>query len=986
MPATDLSDLYLNVDYPEDDTDINPRKEAVPQADVEKKDFFLFLLGTDTTYVDKPTHLLPKGTPGRRAYKRGDTLSFSMKALAYLKGEPWVMGTPDSPLCFSSNSIAAISGPSTLGSEVGDRIAKAMYQIILAVIHGTTHLKISAFSRGAVEAILLMHELDRIKSSLKNFPEKSLLDIMADSPCPYTKAAVKLLYVEPLASTTQARGFRNELAVRLEALTIDAFLIDPVPGDAFCSFAGWLDPRFGKKIPCQRAELLICRDERTTCFVPIIPDGIQPIIIPGHHGTACGNQYDQQGKKPWKTTAEKCSSKGKTTTVQDLVVCKLFHFWEMLGVTFEGNLDGNDLEHAQLSQLLNDYLKSSHKDEMILDHYNAVYAHDELYRKFAGGSYNKYLGRVQSKDNHRLMHYRHQRNISMSALESMSQKNFVNAEHAILYLDQLINTLLPPGMSLERLSASSIARHITHLLVNIVSEIQNPSNPKLGDALRTEEARLRFFDALSMRAELVSQKYLRNHLPEDEKAALMEAIEQSFAVLDKAQQTMTNLPSSEGRDEKLLIISECKSTLQHSLKQTVEVHFLWLEQESKELKAQIQLLFYPECFSDVWTTCLRELNSDPIFSDIANALSTLNPVSIKTVHARLLELSEMIATIHHEKDRERFQSIFNPVMAYIDAYKTNIEDYLHSIERFYDGLHGLEQAWPQLNALVGEAGLNFMDCQARVICLELEKVSGQLLKETHYDLRKVPEGVTRAFYELATRHAIAYGAEPVELTELKAQFRDENNQLRAEIKRLQDQANILEQAQSARVENELVELQRQQEVLKLKNNALSLFDNSPKFNLMAHKLMVLTNHYLRDLLHQAKTHVKNINILDYDQILPENTKNMAYHRIKCKFEKVQELRQHLMNPTQLPGDRVRQFSIALQTSEHLIKQHRDEAGLYFVKMCLIVLGSLLTGIIPTLVYAAITRKSPLFFAQSKGEQYTSLCQENLGSPIQLVHS
>jgi hypothetical protein len=971
MAKIDLSDLYLNVDYPEE---IDKRFQ--PVSSPVKKDFFLFMLGTDTTYVDKPTHLLPKKTPGRRNFKRGDTLSFSMKALAHLLGEEVVIGAPDSPLCFSSDSIAAIAGPSTLGSEVGDRIAKAIYQVILAAARGYTHLSISAFSRGAVEAILLMHELDRIKCDLKESPEKSLFDILVNSPCIYTQAAVKLLYEEPLAYTAQAHDFRRDMSRCLETLTIDAFLIDPVPGDAFCSFAGWTDPRFGKKLPCQRTELLVCRDERTTCFVPIIPEGVQPTIIPGHHGTACGNPYDQQGRKPWKTTTEKLSSKGRTTTVQDLVVCKLFHFWEMSGVTFEGNLEDNDLEHAQLSQLLNNYLKSAHKEQEILKHYNTVYAHNDMYRQFAEGSYNKYLGRVQSKDNHRLMHYHHQRNISMSALESMSQQNFVNTEHATLYLDQLINTFLPQSLpSVANQSASAIARHITHLLANIVSEIQNPSNPKLQEALKTKDARMVLFDALSMRAELISRKYLRNHLPEDEKIALMEAIEQSFAVLSKAEEIMLSLSAAEGMAEKLSVVNECKSALQSRLKQTVEAHYQWLEQESKQLTAQIQLLFHPEGFQDIWTTCLHELNTNPAFVDITNELMALNPVSMDIVTARLMALSDLIETIEQENDRAAFQFILTPVMAFINAYKMKTEDYLHSIERFYDGLHGLDQAWANLNSLVGTQGLNFIRCQPRLICLELEKLSGQLLKETGYDLRKITEGVSPAFYSIATRYGVAYGAESIEFLEFKARFRDENNHLHDEIRQLQEKTQQLEQQHQAWVDVELT-------ALKLKTDELAAFDNSPQFTLIADKLLALTEHYLTHLLKHAKKYNGNLNITDFAQILPENTKDEAYLRIKCKFKKVQELRQHLINPQQLPGGRVRYFSKGLATSAPEL--HRDSAWLLFTKMCLVILGSLVTGIVPALVYAAVTKKSPLFFARSQGEQYAVACQESLGSPLSLI--
>ena len=126
---------------------------------------FLFLLGTDTLFTAKPT--IPE-----KDYERGETLSHTAQAVATLLGESAVaeIRPKGEPLSFCSPSVDVLNGPTTLGPEVGDRIAQAIFLALRAAASGKKTLQIPAHSRGAVEATLLIHELNRIKQSFSNHP------------------------------------------------------------------------------------------------------------------------------------------------------------------------------------------------------------------------------------------------------------------------------------------------------------------------------------------------------------------------------------------------------------------------------------------------------------------------------------------------------------------------------------------------------------------------------------------------------------------------------------------------------------------------------------------------------------------------------------------------------------------------------------------------------------------------------------------------
>jgi hypothetical protein len=386
--------------------------------------YFLFMLGTNTVFTQIPV---------MKDYENGETLSYTAQLVAHKLREhhPELGARSSPPISFSTPSVDVINGPGLFGSEVGDRVARGVFLILRALVEGKTTVQISAHSRGAVEAILIAHELDRIRKELEN-TTSTLFQILINTPCPYTKAAFESLFSE----AEESPEFGDFLIARLTSAKINLFLIDPVPGelrvntkitliDVFVENLArileqqitWKDERFHMKIPCTQVELLLCRDERSASFTPLIPKESRSLIIPGHHGTASGNIYSQQ-----LTLVPVTIENRDTSLIQQLVVCKLLYFF--------------NLKHSKLDVLTNNFLKASepNKLKLLIELYNKICLNNPAYQYFSQTSYTL-VGRLESATQNRLVHYGGRHNVSLESIPVLEGhfKDFVNIEHAHLY-------------------------------------------------------------------------------------------------------------------------------------------------------------------------------------------------------------------------------------------------------------------------------------------------------------------------------------------------------------------------------------------------------------------------------------------------------------------------------------------------------------------------------------------------------------------------
>ena len=95
--------------------------------------FTLTLLGTDTQFSPNKVD---------NAYDKAETLSY----ISTLINDTSTMPT-DEVTRFRNKDVAVIDGPTTLGTEVGDRIARGVAAVLEAISRGETDISVIAHSR-----------------------------------------------------------------------------------------------------------------------------------------------------------------------------------------------------------------------------------------------------------------------------------------------------------------------------------------------------------------------------------------------------------------------------------------------------------------------------------------------------------------------------------------------------------------------------------------------------------------------------------------------------------------------------------------------------------------------------------------------------------------------------------------------------------------------------------------------------------------------
>ena len=416
--------------------------------------YTLTLLGTDTVYTPKPNPPY---------YEEGETLSI---VSSLLTGTPQIGPRQSNDAIELKNSaMTLIKGPSTAGGEVGARIADGVCEILEAIQKGETKINIIAHSRGAVEAILIAHELKRIQTLLldKNCTPEQI----TGSPCKLTKTA--LLQKQPLIQIDDV--LRNNL----QETEISILNIDPVPGGRYYGTPGirWEDPRF-YKLPdiVKEYEEYVYENERSRCFKAIVPDHdptktvFKLQALPGHHGTGSGNLRDQQGQ---------AVQDGNTSHVQQLLLLKLIDFLHRHDAHFKTTDEINQLQvtgqySANLITLIKTVLTAENTNGSIKNHYLQLY-NDIIKNRTAYQHFNKthykFLGQEQAwwamlgmaRDERILHHKEHNDTYLSTILAGSGSTHFLNAEHAQLYFTNILHVKdsTTPG---ERI------RHITDTLLN----------------------------------------------------------------------------------------------------------------------------------------------------------------------------------------------------------------------------------------------------------------------------------------------------------------------------------------------------------------------------------------------------------------------------------------------------------------------------------------------------------------------------------------
>ncbi len=262
--------------------------------------FFIFMYGTDCFFNKKV---------GANLYHLELDI-FSYMALVTSQALNEHELHDDSGLAYLTESVAVLNGPDNFGFTCQALIAKAVLLALRAVAYGKPNLYIAGHSRGAVQAALVIQELDRIRVQLNTSLEPALSDVLCQSSSERFNAAMRALLTSGLDNSQfDTQENREGLLQQINAMTYSPFLMEPVPGNApdlpVLNLGTWNDTRFDQPMPTLKKHcFLYAGDERARGFRPIVFlekhfDSIKEMpfdIIHGHHGTLFGNCFHRFGE------------------------------------------------------------------------------------------------------------------------------------------------------------------------------------------------------------------------------------------------------------------------------------------------------------------------------------------------------------------------------------------------------------------------------------------------------------------------------------------------------------------------------------------------------------------------------------------------------------------------------------------------------------------------------------------------------------------
>lgn len=367
--------------------------------------FLLVLLGTDTKYSDQSN---PKD------YPFGETLGLLAETVA-------------------EEDRFILDGPDTLGRNVGAKIAEATLVILEQMKQGRTDFFLAAHSRGAVEANLVAHQVQKVLAAFRNgqrnpAANKNDLYIVAK----YFQNPLKRKFLE----LTEDPSFDWNA---IPDPTISSFLLDPVPGGGLGPIKQirWEDPdMYGTPDFVKDSTVVIQDQEASRCFKAIVPKSDPRVKLdrtPGHHGTALGNPLTQQYKYTEQLKSSVPMHELPTVRVQEITIMRLLDALtrSRFSLSTDNISDKGQFQHrAPMKKLMTEYLKSDvrKRDEMKLSTYDIIQKHETVFHDFYETCYLG-LGCESEARKDRIIH-----NGSLSSNEYLSSvipkpKGFVNSHH-----------------------------------------------------------------------------------------------------------------------------------------------------------------------------------------------------------------------------------------------------------------------------------------------------------------------------------------------------------------------------------------------------------------------------------------------------------------------------------------------------------------------------------------------------------------------------
>lgn len=978
------------------------------QDKAAKPDYYLFFLGTEVNFVAKPD------TKKVAPYVRGETFSFAAQLTAQLLGEEGVelKGPVHVAHAYHSTSIDVINGPNTLGDEAGDRIAKGLLLSLQAIANGQTTLNLSGFSRGGVEAIVLTHELKRVKEALEidlgSTNKQSLVSILKNTSSvtggvvrtrKYTQEALETLLKDPIPAAEE-EALKKALLSGLQQLKINLFALDPVPGDSV--LVGWDEPTFYflPEFVEKRLEL-VQQHETSNCFKAVIPKGMPYEVIPGCHGTGDGNQFDDTGN-------EIKADKTDVSAVQDLVLQRWLDF---MSFTIEDNERSKELvaDHPALNNVAFNYLKASpdERDQLLLSSYQRIL---ENYPAFIFLATKCYSTRQFGPERHILYHSSNN-SIPIGDIHPHGKREtFVNKEHVSLWIKKSILAFDFNKKTFNEQMAW-IKENIKYAFKEVVPpEAEAPEKSaqnthELDDLMREQIKNPTLLaDALSMLNSTLILTYLRNHLKQEDLESYHQYFNETIAIL-KSAISAENI-SKEKKATAILFMQSIQNGLTNNL-----------YQHSKDLLSQPHRLF-DESEKIVQQIFDHEITAEQIKQDVLSWL-----VNTQEYISKLINLSAQVRRLapycNQEELAQALKELSNSSLHYNQGEKPTVNELsirlqgviAQSIIMLKNQGGVLLKATPELLNHKGE-GLNedfFQEIRhlakgmGAELAEDLQEQEARALREQEERIQF--QNSLRALEESSQKTGQAYEQLELKQEQLLAKHDSLQQQVHNLIQErtvlLEQHAQAIKASQKIEKSHEQLELKQRQLLTEntslrrlvdeLKQEAKKVSD-SKKAGLKKleaqdaeHKAAQDASLQQRALLQLEKKAA--LNALNQWQTPKEQNALITLTKLQEKtneyFEHLQEqesnhslleqkklivsgLKETLENTKVLPSRRLVQFQKQLTASGEQLKEHRDPTWQRFFRDCFRIIGLIFSGIA---VYRAAAGRCVQFFRPTEGEQY-----------------
>ncbi|HBD7142715.1 TPA: hypothetical protein KKW64_001587 [Legionella pneumophila] len=783
--------------------------------------YTLTLLGTDTTFTPKPD----------TGYEHGETLSY-VSTLVDRPGEPQLT---DNITHYRNSNIAVVDGPDTMGKAVGDRIARGVASILEAISRGETDISIMAHSRGAVEAILVAHELERIQENFKQ--GKGSADLR-NSKCPLTKTAMEAQ--KDTYESLKLEGIANNI----NNVKLSIFNIDPVPGgDLLGAPVGWKDERFFR-VPkiVKEYEQCVYENERTRCFKPIVPKcessdtKFNLFSLPGHHGTGSGNLNDQQSS-PIKI-------EGKTTEhAQQLMIIKLIDFLTRNGVAIKPGQtsDEEQVNNPSFDDLIQPLfdddgkIKKEELKEKYLTLYQEIAKNKAAYEHFNNTSY-PVLGREQSiqkvfgsyRDDRIILHQAYKDAFLSDVLPHLPGGHFVNYDHARLTINQELG--LEDGLPLNEVVDKTVKR-LGEIMnrSSKLSQLKNDDKASFSDsvandnyvhAMQSKEGFNILVDSLEGLIGEVGNIYIHDKhksMSEDERDALFKSVkgainsfksddlkdnELATAVREKIDTTIKNILTA-----KITRLNGDAEILSQKLGENL----------SEEVKSAFDKLLLTLRSGDVNNDRINEFDG---FKNQLIRLLESKPPQIKESRELLEEkLKSFEKTDPPDVVNEEMTSFFGELLEVIPDYDVN--KLMEDANQLYDELDSFKESFSSFKEL--NDSLDYAQWQT-----ELEEKQRQLIDQTARYIQKnnlnLEKDIDPLFpdnnsplYEQIKLVASNYGLENPDFVKLKRQNSELSCKIDEQVEKIKELQQIKEIHDADKIK--LEELNQELQALQVSDSA-----------------------------------------------------------------------------------------------------------------------------------------------------------------------